>query len=625
MPRRIRRWAVLVAMLAACGSPESFAAEALPDSSPSAILVDRVVSLSRLEALDGSPGADRASLPRWRQAVFELRRAAERDLGWRPARAVQDAALAAIPRNRIPIGLLHAAYDRLDPSGGSERAEVFAIAPLRRVNYFPLDTRFSIPREAYLSHGVDPPVALDFDAGDGLGLRPIRFDEAIDVRYSRGGEHRLGLRATFPDGSVRHAYARLDVIDGPAPPPPTETWMVTATEEWQGVAGSGLAYLYLAEGRTELTNPVVVIEGFDIDNSIDWPVLYELLNQENLLEDLRAMGYDAVVLDFDEAVEPIQRNAYVFTRLVEMILGEIDPGQDMALVGASMGGLVGRYGLLWLEDQAIAHRVRNFISFDAPHGGANIPLGLQHWVDFFSGQSDEAAFFLERLNSDAARQMLLYHVGSTAGTTAAPDPLLAAFDADVDALGDWPQSPRLSAIINGSGAMQDQGFDAGEQILEWTHRSFAVDIDGNVWAVPDGGSQVIFEGLVDIIFLPAESEMITIAGTLPWDNAPGGFRPTMQQLADAESPYGDIVALHPAHGFIPSVSALALDTANPFHDIAGDANLLDGIPFDAAYFPALNQEHIDITPENKAWFITEIGFGVPADMIFADGFEQPQE
>ena len=52
---------------------------------------------------------------------------------------------------------------------------------------------------------------------------------------------------------------------------------------------------------------------------MDWPVLYEALNRENLIEDLRADGYDAVVLDFTEATEPIQRNAMVLTELIAQL------------------------------------------------------------------------------------------------------------------------------------------------------------------------------------------------------------------------------------------------------------------------------------------------------------------
>ena len=320
-----------------------------------------------------------------------------------------------------------------------------------------------------------------------------------------------------------------------------------------------------------MTNPAVVVEGFDLDNTMDWPVLYDLLNQENLIEDLRTEGFDAVVLDFTEATEPIQRNAFVLTELLAQVNATIEPGRTSALVGASMGGLVSRYALLWMEQQAVDHRVRTFISFDSPQTGASIPLGLQHWLVFFQGEAEEAGYLLSRLNTPAARQMLLYHHLATNGLNAGSDPLFAAYQADILNLGNWPTGPRLVAVANGSGAGQDQGFTAGDQIIFYEYRSLLADIDGNVWAVPDGGSQVIFDGMINLIWpLPDSYQTVNIGGTLPWDSAPGGFRDSMAQMGNTAVPYGDIVALHDNHCFIPTVSSLALEGVGPFHDIAGD-------------------------------------------------------
>jgi hypothetical protein len=84
----------------------------------------------------------------------------------------------------------------------------------------------------------------------------------------------------------------------------------------------------------------------------------------------------------------------------------------------------------------------------------------------------------------------------------------------------------------------------------------------------------------------------------------------MAQMDTTAVPYGDIVALHDNHCFIPTVSALALAGVGPFHDIAGDPDLMDKTGFDLVYYPAANQEHIAITPENKLWLMDEIGAGV---------------
>jgi hypothetical protein len=271
-----------------------------------------------------------------------------------------------------------------------------------------------------------------------------------------------------------------------------------------------------------------------------------------------------------------------------------------------MGGLCARYALNWMETNGVPHGVRTFISFDSPQTGANIPLGIQYWLDFFSELSGDASQLLGRLDTPAARQMLLYHHTSPPSSSGSPDPLRAALLADFAALGDWPEEPRLVAVANGSGWGVGQGFSPGAQIVYYHYGSFIVDIVGDVWAVPAPGPARIFNGKIDFILLPAQTGHVDVSGTLAWDNAPGGSRPTMAQMDSVSTGYGDIVALHRSHSFVPTVSALALDTGDPFYDIAGDPDLLTHTPFDAVYFPAENEEHVTVTAASAEWFLNEI-------------------
>ncbi len=241
-------------------------------------------------------------------------------------------------------------------------------------------------------------------------------------------------------------------------------------------------------------NPVIVVEGFDLDNTMNWDELYQLLNQENLLETLRADGFDAVVLNFTDATDYVQRNSFVVVELIEQIRALLDPHRDIALVGGSMGALCGRYALAYMENHALEHGVRTYISFDGPQSGANIPLGIQYWLDFFSDLSTDAAFLLSRLDTPAARQLLVYHHTTPPGTTGESDPLRAAMLADFAAVGGYPAEPRKVAVANGSGEQAGQGFAAGDQIIRYEYSSLLVDITGNVWAVPDAASQIIFDG-----------------------------------------------------------------------------------------------------------------------------------
>ncbi len=602
---------LLIPVLLSLALPAA-ATSPLPETTPTGILIDRVTPLAHLEDLDGSADSPAGDLQRWRQAVHELRRAAEQDPGWPQARDLQAEALMSAEEHEIPLALVHARYDRMGPSGNPVPDEVFSLAALRDHSYHGAEVAFRLGSSRIMSHLTSSIVSLAFDPGDGAGARALSLAEPVVVSYRTAGPKRLVLTAILADGRSLTAVTTL-IVQRLVTPTPDQVMVITASQTYQGLAGSGLAYVYLAEGRTALTNPAIVVEGFDLDNSMDWPVLYDLLNRENLIEDLRADGYDAVVLDFTEATEPIQRNAFVLTELLEQVETLIGPGRSVALVGASMGGLVSRYALLWLENQTAGHNVRTFVSFDSPQTGANIPLGLQHWLVFFQAEAEDAAYLLARLNTPASRQMLVYHHLATVGTTAGADPMFAAFQADLASLGGWPAQVRLVAVVNGSGEAQDQGFAPGDQLIRYEYRSLLADIDGNVWAVPDGGTRTIFDGMINLIWpLPDTNQTVTIGGTAPWDGAPGGFRSSMAQMDTTAVPYGDIMALHDSHCFIPTVSALALDGVGPFHDIAGDPALMDKTPFDQVYYPAANQEHIAITPENKVWLQTEIEAGVTA-------------
>jgi len=584
---------------------------------PTGTLVDLAAPLAGLDRFDGAPDAPPATTGLWRQMLFELLRASLVERGWPEPRALERRALAAVPPEVVPVALLDAAYDRLRPDASADRetwsradivpGRVFAAAALRPVTH--RGSRIELRFAADWSVGGQPS-RLEVDPADGGGWRDVGPGGRLAASYAATGPRTLRLRATAADGAVRHAAFTLEVA-ALQTPQPTATWPVTASVPYDGAAGAGSAYVYLAEGRTQLANPVVVVEGFDLDDSMGWDVLYELLNQEQLIETLRAEGFDAVVLDFASATAPIQRNAFVLTELLGMVRAAAGPQRTSALIGASMGGLVSRYALGWLAQQRIESGVRTWISFDSPQRGAVIPLGLQHWLDFFRDDSEAAAFLLSRLDTPAARQLLLQHHLATSGTTAAPDPLRVAFEADLQAVG-LPPCRRV-AVANGSGAAANQGFAPGQQIIRYQYDSFLVDIRGNVWAVPQQTQARIFQGVMNVIWpLPDTYLDVNIAGAVAWDGAPGGWRASMAQMDTTSVPYGDIEALFGHHCFIPTVSALDLAGVGPLHDVLADPDLMGRTTFDALHVPLQNQEHVSITPESALWFLDEVRDGVTA-------------
>jgi hypothetical protein len=593
-----------------------------PAGIPSGILYDRALIMSELPLHDGSAGAPPVAAGPWRQMAHEMSLASLDKAAWPDAAQVRALVRAEVDAGRVPLGLLDLRYQRLRedalesgalalqdgalaPGPAKDAAlyedgRVFAAAALAPRTYRGSDVRFVLPRALLVANGADPAV-LSADFADGRGWRPVVPGAEIAVRYRLEGRKLLRLRADYPDGE-RLESSFVFQVSALVTPAPSATWSLTASIPWNGAAATGEAYVYLAPGHAVVTEPVVVVEGFDLDNSMGWDELYALLNAENMIEDLRAAGFDAVVLNFTESTEPIQRNAMLLVELLQQVHAAQPDGRDLAVIGASMGGLVSRYALAWMEQQGLPHRARAYMSFDTPHGGANIPLGVQFWLELFQIESADAGYLLSRLDTPAARQMLLYHHAAPSGSTTLRDPLRDAFLTDLAAVGDYPALPRKTAVANGSGAGQDQGYAAGAQLISYEYYSFLVDIIGNVWAVPDGGSRQILEGLIDRIWpLPNDGLNVYVEGTRPWDSAPGGTRASLAEMDAVPAPYGDIVALHPEHCFIPTISALALPTDDPFFDIAGQADLASLSPFDVVHVPAANQPHVAVTPENKVW------------------------
>jgi pimeloyl-ACP methyl ester carboxylesterase len=351
---------------------------------------------------------------------------------------------------------------------------VFAAAALKGHTYRGARVTFDFSQTWYFTNDPAIPTRIDVNFGDGLGLRTVGFGER-SVAYATTGRKVVEVRMYFEEGGVPCGVLRgsfsFDVraLETPAP---DDTLAVTAAIPYNGQYGSGEAYVYLSDQHATLTNPVVVVEGFDFDNDMNWEELYALLNQQGLAESLRADGFDAVVLNFADATDYIQKNSFVVVTLIQQVNAAIGTCGNLAVVGASMGGVAARYALAYMEAHELEHQTRTLVSFDSPQKGASIPLGLQYWVKFFSSQSEEAADMLDGLNAPAARQLLVYHLTDPPGATGEPDPLRASFLADLSAVGDYPVGPRKVAVANGSGLRANQGFPAGDQIIFYEYNSF---------------------------------------------------------------------------------------------------------------------------------------------------------
>ncbi|MBM7070944.1 hypothetical protein JQC92_02660 [Shewanella sp. 202IG2-18] len=127
-----------------------------------------------------------------------------------------------------------------------------------------------------------------------------------------------------------------------------------------------------------LDKPVVVVQPYIIDikgSTYSSSQFYNAINAGDLANSLRSAGYDVILYRYRNQDNGVVFNAKGVQRLLEKI-NEQSGISSTSFIGLSMGGVVARYALADLENKGQLNDVATFISFDAPHLGANFPKSI---------------------------------------------------------------------------------------------------------------------------------------------------------------------------------------------------------------------------------------------------------
>ena len=415
----------------------------------------------------------------------------------------------------------------------------------------------------------------------------------------------------------------------------TSTIAYQGYDESQAYFGEGEYQLFLDNIDGVLDKPIIIIDGFDPGDERDIFMLYNGLNfnGENLADILRDEGYDFIALnaplyttdgkDIDGGADYIQRNAMVLVAFIDFINNEKVGSEELVIIGPSMGGLIARYGLSYMEQNSMDHETRLYISFDSPHLGANIPVCFQYLINYFAKEQDntEAQVTVDNLlNSPAAKEMLIDHYSGhlLAGSEFEQDPTLLlpvgapnfrnAFQTELDNLG-FPQNVRNVAMINGSGNATTIGIP-GMSMIDTTldlGNSLTTDISLNF--APAAGETInitgftaYFAGIPVAIFNAFEESFAFTDGL---DSAPGGKGDIASGLADINDPL--IQAFiedldQEKYSFIPTMSALAISNENNWYEVP----VIGDSPFVNTYIPSDNEDHVTLTQQNANFALAEI-------------------
>tara|TARA_Y100000588_G_scaffold218790_1_gene232723 strand:+ start:4746 stop:6515 length:1770 start_codon:yes stop_codon:yes gene_type:complete len=434
--------------------------------------------------------------------------------------------------------------------------------------------------------------------------------------------------------------------------------------------GEGEYQMFLSSDNV-LDKPIIVVDGFDPGDSRDIAGLYSLLDftgssgSQNLADLVRAEGFDVIILNFpvyvraadgatiDGGTDFIERNAMLLVELLDIVntskAGATNPEQNV-IIGPSMGGLISRYALNYMEANVMDADTRLYMSFDSPHHGANVPIGLQHQLNFLAYNGTQPIAEVQPLidsflKSPAARQLLVDHFeahlqsGSPVNfdpsiTLPQPHPFRTQFESNINSFNTsgFPENTRNVAIINGSGigssyfAMGNSGptvtnnYTVIDDSFNVPAGSFTATVNVEINLTPAANMTSLVSDIGISIFgfevegSEASSQSFSYSDGV--DSAPGGLFDLAALTGDIASgggTAGDFVSALQIDkfSFIPSVSGLALEITDDEIDWHHDINLASRgttniTPFDNTFLPNDNEPHTQLTENNVNFALTEI-------------------
>jgi pimeloyl-ACP methyl ester carboxylesterase len=332
-------------------------------------------------------------------------------------------------------------------------------------------------------------------------------------------------------------------------------------------------------GHNKIIKPFIVVEGYDItdasqllkannysintlidewDKTVKTPTTFDF-NKE--LDE--QAGYDLIFIDY-YTMRNITENADYLLQAIDWINSQkennaVGVREQNIVMGISMGGLVSRYALAKRTKLTNTNttETKELITMDSPHQGANVPLGLQHFLyDFGETKiikkigdiSDELKAFYYLNSLPATQQQLILRVtdgnGGRVNNTFLADG--GAYRTMVDYTAPYP----FYAISNGSqcavSVMQPSTLflskDGEVATANWNlffyKNKYKLNIQVNSLPVYGNQSQIcsvvmernirLFWGLIGTGWKTTSNTAprISPANTIPWDGVSGGTKST---------------------------------------------------------------------------------------------------
>ena len=518
-----------------------------------------------------------------------------------------------------------------------------------------LDITFSLPDSLVFSNTTG--VALfEIDLDDGNGYQTLGFNQTITASYEEEGEKELLFKVTLVDSTVHYGHAAIYArgtgvnsnfqkggsLNKDYSLSPDTTIAIEATADHE--AGE-LQVLFGCTGL-RMRKPLLYVQGYipKIGKAKNNPQDYQYMMGDNrfgqflpggsdqITDVLELEGYDLIFLKLDHSGDYVERNAEIVKKAIRKInemKKENGSEEELIVIGASAGGISGKYALLQMEQAGEDHEVKTFISLDAPFRGANLSVGAQFMVlhllntelGFLGGTVNlglglfvKQVKDLEAVTHDGFIQNLaIYNIleepaffGPLPNNFSGGDMTRQTFTNFMNELGSMGELQHCDfvALSNGSAIQEGQGFNPGDKLLEakggtsellkeldgvgsflsevlatvgWLFAT-GVRFDLNVYALPDNPSsyEKVYEGKTKIFitgWIPVEwtNYKGKVKETVPYDNAPGGTAPISR-----DSLPGFVTVFHENICLVPTVSGLDI-TSPENEDLFQDLSDVDSV------------------------------------------------
>lgn len=539
-----------------------------------------------------------------------------------------------------------------------EKYQIALASPLKE-NKRGLSVKYTLPENLIFNTTAVAIKTITIDFGNGV-FEKMNPNQSKTIQYNSPGTKNITFKITLENNETIHLYSSIKIRTNTfdvntkntgAIQPIESTITYQGFSESQAFTGIGEYQIFIDNTDGVFDKPIILIDGFDPGDTRDINAIYQTMSfnngSENLADEARDLGYDVVILNFpvytrngteliDGGTDFIQRNAFVLVELINQINALKVGDEELVIIGPSMGGLVSRYALRYMEQNGIDHETRLWLSFDSPHLGANVPIGIQHLFNYVAygpfGDVTLQELVDGVLRNPAAKQMLIDHFEGhlLPGDPFEFDPTIVlptgapnfrdAFQNELDAMG-YPQNTRNIAISNGSGSGQTTG-TPGMNVIDYEF-------------YPDGPSGFT-RALIEVNFTPEanqtarvsrlrsqifivfwitvdESEAFAMSPSFSdgLDSAPGG----QFNIANLAGDVGDNPILLDflenlnidAFDFIPTLSSLAITSTNDWYAPVTESDI---DVFEAYFIPEENETHVSLTQESIDFARDEIFLGV---------------